>query len=166
MIEYTQLPLFDPIQIPITKGLITLISPCDADLAMLNWCISSGYATKRLREKGKRAMIRMHRIILERMIGRSLRTGEQCDHINGDRLDNRRENLRLCTPGQNMMNRKRPPNNTSGFKGVRPMKKRFQAYIKYKRKYIVLGSFDTPEEAHNAYVEAAKKLFGEFANTD
>lgn len=83
------------------------------------------------------------------------------DHINLDRADNRIENLRKCSHSENMANRRIQSNNTSGFKGVAHHKAsgRWQANI--GRTY--LGLFDTPEEAHKAYVAAAKERFGEFA---
>ena len=56
--------------------------------------------------------------------------GLTVDHINGDRLDNRRQNLRVCTQGQNNCNRLERVDNTSGFRGVSQRKDgRYQAYI-------------------------------------
>lgn len=86
------------------------------------------------------------------------------DHINGDPLDNRRINLRICTHTENMQNQRLPKNNTSGFKGVSAWKGRWMAQIMARGKHRVLGMFSTPEEAHVAYCEAAKALHGEFAN--
>ena len=71
------------------------------------------------------------------------------DHLNGDRLDNRRENLRLATPSQNGLNRARPGRaNRSGFIGVRKHSAgRWSAQVQVERKQHYLGLFDTPEEA-------------------
>ena len=89
------------------------------------------------------------------------------DHINGNTLDNRRANLRICTNAQNMMNRGANSRNSSGFKGVsragHPTKWRAAIGVNYKT--IILGFFNTPEEAHIAYCTAAKIDHGEFANT-
>lgn len=87
------------------------------------------------------------------------------DHINGDPLDNRRCNLRVCTQKQNIWNRKKPKSNTSGFKGARLDKKtgKWIAYIAKNGRRWHLGTFRTPERAHRAYVAAAKVLHGEFA---
>jgi hypothetical protein len=87
------------------------------------------------------------------------------DHINGDRADNRLCNLRECTPSQNQWNRGPERRNKTGYKGVglNESGNRFRAYIRFKTKTYALGTFDTPEEAHAAYVSAASSLHGEFA---
>jgi hypothetical protein len=88
----------------------------------------------------------------------------EVDHKNLDRDDNRLANLRLATRAQNGANRSRQKNNTSGFKGVsRHGGGRWRATIKSDRQQRFLGAFDTPEEAHAAYVAAASDLHGEFA---
>jgi hypothetical protein len=89
------------------------------------------------------------------------------DHINGNKSDNRFENLREATTGQNRANSKHA--NKHGLKGVSLCpwvpegKKRWVAQIKSDKRQIYLGSFFTKEEAHFAYCEAAKCLHGEFA---
>ncbi len=90
---------------------------------------------------------------------------EFIDHINGDTLDNRIANLRCATAGENSCNQKLRSNNTSGFKGVsvRPDGKWF-ASIRRHSKTVYLGLHPTAEAAHQAYVEAAHRLHGEFAN--
>jgi HNH endonuclease/AP2 domain len=88
------------------------------------------------------------------------------DHINGDRTDNRIQNLRLATYSQNSANAKLHTRNTSGLKGASwmPKKNRWQATITVKNKQMNLGYFKTKEAAHDAYMAAAKKYHGEFAN--
>jgi HNH endonuclease len=87
------------------------------------------------------------------------------DHINGNPLDNRRINLRVCPHAKNMLNRRMHKNNTSGFKGVTQVgPNRWAANIALEGHFYYLGVFDSPEKAHQAYCEAAAWLHGEFAN--
>jgi hypothetical protein len=93
------------------------------------------------------------------------------DHIDLDKHNNAFHNLREATGSQNKANRPIPRNNTSGFKGVSWAKggarhgKPWQAQISANKTRIPLGLFSTREEAHAAYCDAAKKIFGEFART-
>lgn len=86
------------------------------------------------------------------------------DHINGTRSDNRIENLRAATVQQNNMNRFPTKNKKCKFKGVLKYKNtdKFLSVIKINRKSISLGIFDTEYDAHVAYENKAKELFGEF----
>jgi hypothetical protein len=88
------------------------------------------------------------------------------DHINGDKLDNRIENLRAATVGQNQHNRKTNANNTSGYKGVSWSKaqKKWTARITLERKIIHLGYFANVEEAAEVVRKAREELHGSFAN--
>lgn len=90
---------------------------------------------------------------------------EEVDHINGNRLDNRRENLRICTHQQNMMNRGIQKNNTSGVIGVYYSEKysKWHARIKVNGKYIHLGYFNNLDEAACVRKNAEEKYFNEFA---
>lgn len=98
-------------------------------------------------------------------------TGEwpirQIDHKDGDRLNDRWDNLREAGTGENARNRKTPTNNTTGFKGVSMDKKtgRFRATICHNGRWISLGFFASAIEAHKAYIAKASELFGEFART-
>lgn len=85
------------------------------------------------------------------------------DHRNHDRLDNRICNLRLADPVQNGRNRRKPKNNTSGYKGVVRAGKKWTARIRYNGRVNSLGIFESPEAAHEAYVQAAHIHHGEFA---
>jgi hypothetical protein len=93
---------------------------------------------------------------------------EFIDHINGVKNDNRISNLRLATPSQNLQNRGRPKNNTSGRKGVSWIKfySKWQATIRVGKKNIYLGRFSCIEKAADAYNAAALKYHGEFARLD
>jgi HNH endonuclease/AP2 domain len=89
------------------------------------------------------------------------------DHRDGDPTNNRWSNLRRASASQNGANRGRSRHNSSGYKGVSLRRSgRWEAYITKKRRRMHLGTFDTPEAAHDAYVAAARKLFGEFARTE
>lgn len=85
------------------------------------------------------------------------------DHINGDRSDNRLENLRLATPAENSRNSR--SYGKSGFKGVFPHGRRWLSKITANGVTRRLGVFDTKEQAHAAYCAAASELHGQFART-
>lgn len=101
--------------------------------------------------------IRMHRFLLEP------KDKEIVDHINGNTLDNRRSNLRICSQQQNNFNQK--PFGRSKYKGVSWQKhaKKWKAQIQFNRKRKSIGYFDKAENAAKAYNLWADKLFGEFA---
>lgn len=90
------------------------------------------------------------------------------DHINGNRQDNRIANLRLATTSENLCNRGKPRNNTSGFKGVSWNTKFqiWQATIKFNGRNKNLGRFASREKAAEAYSKAALQYHGDFANLD
>lgn len=159
----------ETVTIQLTKGYTTIVDSADADLNNLSWHIAPDehrlYAIGGTRGSKQRRTLRIHRIILERMIGRNLTSKEHVDHIDGDGLNNRRSNLRLATGSQNAGNQHRRITSTSGYKGVSWHKReqKWTARIQLNHNPKWLGYFDTPEEAHAAYCEAAKLYFGEFA---
>lgn len=150
----------------------TIIDIEDSDLAGYNWQVmnvtSKGtiYVSRKTKSKGKQTTHYIHRIILERKLGRELEKTEHIDHIDGNGLNNRRENLRLATRFQNMQNRGKASSNTSGYKGAFYRKDRGYWYsqIIVHGKKIYLGSFNTAKDAHEAYCKAAKELHGDFYN--
>jgi len=91
----------------------------------------------------------------------------QVDHINRDTGDDRWENLREAKQSQNKANSKRYRNNSTGLKGVTWEAERelFTVRIRENGVYRRLGRFETVEEAHEAYKKAAKRIYGEFANS-
>ena len=90
------------------------------------------------------------------------------DHRDGDPTNNRWANLRRATKSQNCANRRRAGHNTSGFKGVCRCREsgKWRASISKNGRWIHLGRFATPQAAHAAYADAARKLFGEFARVE
>lgn len=149
--------------IRLTKGAVAHVD--DADYAMLtamgNWCLSNkGYAIHYTRSHGRRRVLYMHRIIMDAP------PHLQVDHINRDRLDNRRDNLRFATRSQNQANKGRPSNNSSAYKGVSWNKGRWEARIRYNRRRINLGRYDSPYEAALVYDAASRLLYHEFAGTN
>jgi hypothetical protein len=88
---------------------------------------------------------------------------DEVDHINGNRSDNRWENLRKCTRHQNMGNSKTYQNNRSNLKGVRKNRNGWEARIRINGTAIQIGTFKTREEAKAAYDAKAVELFKEFA---
>ncbi len=107
----------------------------------------------------------LHRYVLARMLGRELTNKDRVDHINGNGLDNRRENIRLCKHQQNMWNQPSRRNTSSKYKGVTYFKRdgNWQAKIAPNGKTLQLGYFKTEVEAADAYNQKATELFGEFA---
>lgn len=112
------------------------------------------------REGSTRKALRLHRFIM------NAGPEDVVDHINGDTLDNRKINLRLCSQAENSRNRTKTKSNTSGFKGVRFHKrtKKWEARIGFNYKLHYLGLFDKIEEATKAYDAACKQLHREFAS--
>ena len=108
---------------------------------------------------GKPTTLYLHREIMKAP------KGMYVDHINGDTLDNRRRNLRLCSNSENMRNRGKNTNNTSGYKGVSFSKERnmWESKIIHQYKTYHLGYFNTKEKAARAYNRGAKKYHGKFA---
>lgn len=99
--------------------------------------------------------LRLHNLILNKT-NHKLDT----DHINGDRLDNRKKNLRVCTHAQNLMNHKVLSNNTSGYNGIIWDKSRDKWQVRIKN--IHLGRFKELSDAIEARKQAELRYFGAF----
>ena len=143
-------------EIPLTRGKVALVDDEDFErVSAYKWCyMTAGYAA-RGRDWG---MVYLHRFIL------NAPKGKHVDHVNGDKLDNRRSNLRTCTHLQNRQNSKHYASNTSGHKGVAFDKTtgNWKAYINIDGKTVHLGRFPTAESAAEYRNAVAEKVFGEF----
>jgi hypothetical protein len=144
-------------EIKLTRGLVAIVDDEDYDfLSQRKWTampVRDGfYAYNKIGL--------MHRIVMKAP------KGTQVDHADGNKLDNRKSNLRFCTASQNLYNRKTPKSNRLGFTGVceRKNEHRFTAYIHANKVRYWLGSFATAIEAALARDKKAKELHGEFAN--
>lgn len=123
---------------------VALVDAADVDaMNAYHWHINSnGYAARNIpRGEGKRGLILLHRQLLGLVPG----DGIEVDHIHGNKLDNRRENLRLCTDAQNQQNL----HHCGPRRGAtwHPRAKRWMAQVGLEYKNHYLGYYDTEEEA-------------------
>jgi hypothetical protein len=152
--------------IELTQGKSAIVDDADYErLSCWKWFAhSGGYAVRNApMVAGVRyGILYMHRLIVDAP------TSTEVDHINGNKLDNRRSNLRICDPSLNQANRKIRQNTTSQFKGVRYRadRKKWEARIKVKGRGMFLGYFGAETQAARAYDTAAVLHFGEFARTN
>ena len=119
----------------------------------IKWCMkSNGYV-----HDGK---IHIHRLIMD------CSDNMVVDHINHNKLDNRKTNLRICSHRQNSMNQKTRRDNSSGHAGVGKSGNKWRARIYIDGKEVHLGRFDTKEEAIRARKQAELEHYGEYRNQD
>lgn len=116
------------------------------------------YVMTNITVNGLRRTLLLHRLIT------NAPKGMDVDHINNNGLINTKENLRVCTRSQNMMNMRKNGSRTSNFKGVYKDKNRWHSQIRDGCKNINLGRFDSEVEAAEAYNAKAVELFGEYAS--
>ena len=153
-------------EIQLTNGKIALVD--DEDYEYINqftWHSNSdGYATRCAWIEGTRTSKRyyMHRLIM------NTPKGMFTDHINRDRLDNRKSNLRICNASQNRANETLGNTNKSGKRGVYWSKvcNKWRAVIGFNNQLISLGYYDDINKASEVYSEKAKELFGDFVCTE
>lgn len=147
--------------IPISKSEFAVVDIDDLPLVLdysPTWCRDSDYAYA----TNRRNPLAMHRVILNPPKGLDV------DHVNGDKFDNRRSNLRLATRSENCANKKIRSDNKTGFKGVFwiSTKNRFVVEVEKQgvKKYV--GAFKCKYDAATAYNFAAFEIFGVFAKTN
>lgn len=147
----------DVAQCLLSNGAITQVSTVSIPrLKQYTWCLSgNGYVMT----ASKTPAISMQRFLL------NAGPMDIVDHVDRDPLNNTLGNLWICTKWENAINSKVRSDNTTGFKGVCPIKStgRYRAYISIGGKQKHLGVFDTAEKAAEAYAEAVVKLYGDFA---
>jgi len=150
------------------KGYKVLIDDEDYErMRKHGWCVRVMsqhmiYFRSNISGFGKGRISMLHRFI----VGCVPNDGKTVDHINGNTLDNRKCNLRICTQHENSRNQRIRKNNTTGYKGVRIRRQythTWDAYIMVDNKQISLGVWDNIEDAAHAYDIAALYYFGEFA---
>ena len=147
-------------EIPLTQGLVALVDDEDyPSLMKYKWYAHKEnhtfYAQRQSqRVAGKQSVIRMHREIM------GAHKGIELDHINGNGLDNRKENLRVVTRRENSQNKHTPK--TSKFPGVcwHPISGKWLAQIRVGKKRHHLGLIEDEEAAYEAYKNAVKEFTG------
>lgn len=159
-------------QRPLTSDRLKHLLAYDPSTGVFIWNVASGKARKgsragSLTPRGYR-MIRFdgkayqaHRLAWFYM--NDAWPKKDIDHINGEPDDNTWTNLREATCSENCANRKKTRFNKSGFKGVTKYYHKWDARICVNGVKYYLGLFDTAEEAHAAYMVAARKHFGDYA---
>lgn len=156
-------------KIPLSQGKVALVDDEDFEWAIqFRWAAvlkkrKSGdlwYARRSSTLNGHTTTTYLHREIALRA---GLIWSRLYDHHDGNGLNNRRGNIRPCTPAQNMANSKKRLNTISRFKGVYLESGRWRAMIEISQKKVSLGYYDDQESAALAYNAAALERFGQFA---
>jgi uncharacterized protein YegP (UPF0339 family) len=151
------------VEFPVSRGkFMCKIDAADSEIVLQSkWCcnnITNGKMYVHRKQGGK--IIKLHRMLMGVIDDRSVCV----DHINGDPLDNRRANLRVCKHGENMRNYR----NAWGKEGIRGVMKtpagKYRARIRYQNKLFHIGTFDTQHDASIAYAFASSLLHGEFGS--
>ena len=137
-------------KIKLSTGKYALVDDEDFELVSKYYWNGKRYAT---------TLLPMHRLIM------GVSKGQEIDHINADKMDNRKANLRIVTHGENLMNRPPLKNNTTGLKGVtwHQREQKYQVRVSKGRKREFLGYFEDKIEAAKIYNKRAKELYGDIA---
>ncbi len=149
------------------SSLVALIDDADYEyLSQFKWSSlksKTHHTTYAVRKTSTKGGLKMRSVLMHReVMGLAPADGKLVDHRNQNGLDNQRENLRITTKQINELNSSRPVKSLSGFLGVSERTgkgKTFAAKIKFNQTEILLGSFETVEEAAKAYDKKAIQLF-------
>jgi hypothetical protein len=150
-------------RIDLNQGKFVLVDDEDYQyINQWNWTYNphgGGYASRTDRSQPRQKTILMHRELMK------AKKGQQVDHINRNRLDNRRSNLRICTPGDNSRNAGKRKDGISKYKGVykREDNGYFVAHIQFNQKRLFLGYYTDELNAAYYYNQKATELFREYA---
>ncbi len=143
-------------KIELTKNVYALIDKEDYELvSQYHWTYDGRYARRNFYKNNKPTKVYLHRFIL------GSKSTLDIDHINRDKLDNRRSNLRLCSRTENSRNKNKSKNNTSGISGVYWHKaaKKWAARIRAPGKSVHLGVFDDINLAKKVRQDAERKYW-------
>lgn len=142
----------------LTRGRVTLVDTADVPcLAAHHWMYHpTGYTVAAIQGK----TVYLHRFLM------AAQRGQLVDHIDGDKLNNTRANLRLVTPRQNTQNQRPRRHASSQYKGVSQRGSRWQARIRVNGTQINLGTFNRECDAAMVYDTAARHFFGDYAHTN
>jgi len=162
----------DVVTILLTRGRSATIDLADAEVACRNWHtmdVGRGTSYAVSRQKGDGRTCWLHRLIADRM-GLDI-VGKEVDHIDGNGLNNRRSNLRAATRMENVRNTRVRKDSTTGMKGVTVVvkgkgKPRYRVKIRVDKHPVHIGYFKTPEEADEAYRQAALRFHGSFVRKE
>jgi hypothetical protein len=139
------------------SDLVALVDDDDFErVSERQWYFDHGYA-----KSTNHPQVYLHKFIMG-----DAPEGMFVDHIHGNKLDNRKSELRFVTPAQSSMNAGLRKDNKLGVKGVSKHGKKYETQIQYNGKKMHVGMYPTPEEASTAYQAKALELFGEYARVN
>lgn len=159
-------------EIPLTQGYVTVVDMQDAELAAYKWHAHIGHTGRVYARRGikvepsnRHVWVWLHKVIVCRRDG-IIFPPDIVDHIDNNPLNNTRANLRGVTQSENCRNSKKREKTVLKGAHFHKRDKKWASSITVGNKAIHLGTFETAEEAHAAYVAASKKYHGEFGRVE